>query len=157
MPENHDTDFNWPDFVEKIKPQLNGAYGNYVNRIMSLGNKLGGDNPLSAYDLTDQCVEEIARLGNLRTSYTSLNRHRYKEALRHVMSAAQYGNQMIQKATPWQYIGKEPTDDENYESNRLASLSIGIWLAIGQIPCHYISAILAIQRTKTVENVGTRG
>ena len=46
MPENHDTDFNWPDFVEKINSELNGAYGNYVNRIMSLGNKLGGDNPL---------------------------------------------------------------------------------------------------------------
>ena len=124
MPENHDTDFNWPDFVEKINSELNGAYGNYVNRIMSLGNKLGGDNPLSEYDLTDHCVEEIARLEEIYVQITqSLNRHRYKEALRHVMSAAQYGNQMIQKATPWQYIGKEPTDDEDYRSNRLASLS----------------------------------
>ena len=50
MPENHDTDFNWPDFVEKINNELNGTYGNYVNRVMSLGNKLGGDIPLSEYD-----------------------------------------------------------------------------------------------------------
>ena len=25
MPENHDTDFNWDDFVEKINSELNGA------------------------------------------------------------------------------------------------------------------------------------
>jgi len=124
MPENHDTDFNWPDFVEKVNSELNGAYGNYVNRIMSLGNKLGGDNPLSLYDLPDQCVDEMARLEEIYIQVTqSLNRHRYKEALRHVMSAAQYGNQMIQKATPWQYIGKEPTNEEDYELNRLSSLA----------------------------------
>ena len=31
MPENHDTDFNWPDFVEKINSELIAAYGNFVH------------------------------------------------------------------------------------------------------------------------------
>ncbi|MDP6845016.1 MAG: methionine--tRNA ligase [Candidatus Thalassarchaeaceae archaeon] len=129
MPENHDTDFNWPDFVEKINNELNGTYGNYVNRVMSLGNKLGGENPLSQYDDLTYCTDEKTRLEEIYVQITqSLNRHRYKEALRHVMSAAQYGNQMIQKAAPWNAI-KEI--DANLESTTesLAKLSFGWRLA----------------------------
>ncbi|MEE2747056.1 MAG: methionine--tRNA ligase [Candidatus Thermoplasmatota archaeon] len=129
MPENHDTDFNWPDFVEKINNELNGTYGNYVNRVMSLGNKLGGENPLSAYDNLALCVDEMARLQEIYVQITqSLNRHRYKEALRHVMSAAQYGNQMIQKAAPWEAI-KAIESGTGDPTESLAKLAFGWRLA----------------------------
>ena len=129
MPENHDTDFNWPDFVEKINNELNGTYGNYVNRIMSLGNKLGGENPLVAYDNLTFCEDEMDRLQEIYVQITqSLNRHRYKEALRHVMSAAQYGNQMIQKAAPWEAI-KAIENGDGGTSESLAKLSFGWRLA----------------------------
>ncbi len=125
MPENHDTDFNWPDFVEKINSELNGTYGNYVNRVMSLGNKLGGDNPLQIHDDLDRCNDDKERLEQIYVQLTqSLNRHRYKEALRHVMSAAQYGNQMIQKAVPWKYLSEPgPSDTSEYSDERRQSLS----------------------------------
>ena len=42
MPENHDTDFNWPDFVEKINSELIAAYGNFVHRVLTLGARLLG-------------------------------------------------------------------------------------------------------------------
>ncbi len=129
MPENHDTDFNWPDFVEKINNELNGTYGNYVNRIMSLGNKLGGENPLSAYDDLSLCEDEMSRLEEIHVQITqSLNRHRYKEALRHVMSAAQYGNQMIQKAAPWEAI-KSIENGSGGAEESLAKLAFGWRLA----------------------------
>ena len=129
MPENHDTDFNWPDFVEKINSELNGTYGNYVNRVMSLGNKLGGDNPLAQYDDLSYCTDEKTRLEEIYVQITqSLNRHRYKEALRHVMSAAQYGNQMIQKAAPWNAIKEIDTNLES-TTESLAKLSFGWRLA----------------------------
>ena len=129
MPENHDTDFNWPDFVEKINSELNGTYGNYVNRVMSLGNKLGGENPLAQYDDLSYCTDEKTRLEEIYVQITqSLNRHRYKEALRHVMSAAQYGNQMIQKAAPWNAI-KEIDGNPESTTESLAKLSFGWRLA----------------------------
>ncbi len=137
MPENHDTDFNWPDFVEKINNELNGAYGNYVNRIMSLGNKLADvnlpevskQNPLATFDDLDMCVDEVERLEQIYIQIThSLNRHRYKEALRHVMSAAQYGNQIIQKAAPWQAI-REIHDSESNSRESIAKLVFGWRLA----------------------------
>jgi methionyl-tRNA synthetase len=112
MPENHDTDFNWPDFVEKINSELNGTYGNYVNRLMSLGNRLEGDIPLSCWENLELCVAERERLEQIYHQITqSLDRHRYKEALRHVMSAAQFGNQMLQKAAPWNAIKNLDGDD----------------------------------------------
>ena len=137
MPESHDTDFNWPDFVEKINSELNGTYGNYVNRIMSLGNKLGGadstesdpENPLLVYDQLELCKDAIERLEQIYVQINqSLNRHRYKEALRHVMSAAQYGNQMIQKAAPWEAI-KNLNDDTSKTQDSLAKLAFGWRLA----------------------------
>jgi len=129
MPENHDTDFNWPDFVEKINNELNGTYGNYVNRIMSLGNKLGGDNPLFDCEDLSHCIDDSARLEEIHMQIKqSLNRHRYKEALRHVMSAAQYGNQMIQKAAPWTAI-RDIADGNEPSAESLAKLSFGWRLA----------------------------
>ena len=137
MPENHDTDFNWPDFVEKINNELIGTYGNYVNRIMSLGNKFldlphpwgSADGALNAFaDKLFMCEEETKRLEEIYSQITSsLNRHRYKEALRHVMSAAQYGNQMIQKAAPWQSIKDynyflENGHDRTPETNEMPGL-----------------------------------
>ena len=49
MPENHDTDFNWPDFVEKINTELIAAYGNFVHRVLTLGHRLpdGEGGPLA--------------------------------------------------------------------------------------------------------------
>ena len=137
MPENHDTDFNWPDFVEKINTELNGTYGNYVNRVMSLGNKLGStrspqshpENPLAGHDQLELCKDEMARLEEIFVQINqSLSRHRYKEALRHVMSAAQYGNQMIQKAAPWEAI-KNLDGGAAQTNESLAKLAFGWRLA----------------------------
>ena len=111
MPESHDTDFNWPDFVEKVNNELNGTYGNYINRITSLANRLEGDIPLARYESEEHCSEAMAHLEKIHSEIVeSLGRHRYKEALRHVMSAAQYGNQLMQQAAPWTHI-KQPDDE----------------------------------------------
>jgi len=127
MPEGHDTDFDWPDFVEKINSELNSAYGNYVNRVMSLGNRLEGEVPLAPHENLDLCTAEMKRLEEIHSQITqSLDRHRYKEALRHIMSAAQYGNQMLQQATPWVHV-KDPTGDGATEG--LARLAFGWRLA----------------------------
>ena len=53
MPENHDTDFNWPDFVERVNSELIAAYGNFVHRVLTLGARLPhekGASPFAAHD-----------------------------------------------------------------------------------------------------------
>lgn len=123
MPENHDTDFNWPDFVEKVNSELIAAYGNFVHRVLTLGARLPsepGASPFHPYDQhptaeqhqrhVEDCLNEIT---------TSLQRHRFKEALRGIMNVAQYGNQILQAAAPWKHL-KEP--QEGHEES-LATLA----------------------------------
>ncbi|NCF96369.1 MAG: methionine--tRNA ligase, partial [Euryarchaeota archaeon] len=123
MPENHDTDFNWPDFVEKINSELIAAYGNFVHRVLTLGARLPDGRGLDSFDDLSYCNDEMEKLENLHHEITtSLERHRYKEALRNVMRAAQLGNQMLQSATPWKYL-KDLDGDGAKES--MAKLSFG--------------------------------
>ena len=33
MPESHDTDFTWGEFVDRINNELIATYGNFANRV----------------------------------------------------------------------------------------------------------------------------
>ena len=127
MPENHDTDFNWPDFVEKINSELIAAYGNFVHRVLTLGARLpivnGG--PFAVFDNLEGTTATQQKLEEIHASITkSLSRHRYKEALRFAMNAAQVGNQLLQSAAPWKYLS-ESNDGSNplYVEERNAAMS----------------------------------
>ncbi len=121
MPENHDTDFNWPDFVEKINSELIAAYGNFVHRILTLSDRFPEDRPLSSFEDLNYCQDEMKKISELFQSATSsLKTHRYKEALRTVMSISQLGNQMIQSATPWKFLKDLDADGASESMAKLA-------------------------------------
>ena len=63
----------------------------------------------------------------------SLEKHRYKEALRTAMTAAQHGNQMLQSATPWNHLKTDVDADGRDDS--LASLAFG-WRI-----CRYLAIV----------------
>ena len=134
MPEQHDTDFNWPDFVEKINSELIAAYGNFVHRVLTLADRLpssSGENPLAVFDGHECCqVHQLHLESSLSEITESLQRHRYKEALRHIMNIAQYGNQILQAAAPWKHLKER---GEGHETS-LATLAF----------CWRISRFLAI-------------
>ena len=138
MPENHDTDFNWPDFVEKINSELIAAYGNFVHRILTLGSRLPmhDNGPFEKLELLQSNIEHKARLEQIHEEITSsLSRHRFKEALRSAMKAAQYGNQIIQAAAPWKFLSA--SDQQSTERDEsLATLAFG-WRI-----CRYLSIVM---------------
>ena len=91
-----------------MNSELIAAYGNFVHRVLTLGARLpsnSGKSPFEPYDQhpstehhqrhVEACLKEIT---------TSLQRHRYKEALRGIMNVAQYGNQILQAAAPWKHL-----------------------------------------------------
>ncbi len=127
MPENHDTDFTWPDFVDKVNNELIATYGNFIHRVLTLAERLSdGDdgNPLVPFDNIDICSEECVKLQGLHATVTdSLTRYRYKEALRAVMSAAQFGNQMLQSAAPWEHMKGD--SDSGLRDESFARLALG--------------------------------
>ena len=123
MPENHDTDFNWPDFVERVNAELIAAYGNFVHRVLTLGARLpaeNGQSPFEAFDgHPDMAVHQQHVASLLDSATQSLSSHRYKESLRHLMSIAQYGNQILQAAAPWKHL-KERGDGHEQSLATLA-------------------------------------
>ena len=126
MPENHDTDFNWKDFVERVNSELIAAYGNFVHRVMSLTYRIskGDTNPLIELEKSNfHEYFDFKKLEKIHQDATnSLKKHRYKEALRHIMSAAQLGNQMLQSSAPWKHLKSEESEDKSLS---LSSLVIG--------------------------------
>ena len=136
MPEGHDTDFTWNEFVDRINNELIATYGNFVNRVMSLTARLphNGESPLLSFDDNSLHLDDIKFLDTLHTNITdSLKRHRYKEALRFAMNGAQHGNQMLQNSAPWKHL----KSDENAEGRHEALSS----LAFGWRLCRYLAIV----------------
>jgi methionyl-tRNA synthetase len=123
MPEGHDTDFRWEEFVDRVNNELIGTYGNYVHRIMTLTHRLPSDgtNPLLEFDKPDlhkDILDEIE--GKLQSAINSLESQRFKEALRSIMNIAQIGNGLIQNAEPWRYLKAPPSLERNDSLSKLA-------------------------------------
>ena len=138
MPENHDTDFNWPDFVERVNSELIAAYGNFVHRVLTLGARLpreGGASPFAAYDGHASVHDHQRHLEQaLEDITTSLQRHRYKEALRGVMTVAQFGNQILQGAAPWKHLKEQGEGSEESLATLAFCWRIARFLAITTQP-----------------------
>jgi len=124
MPEGHDTDFRWDEYVNRVNNELIGNYGNYVNRVLTLAHRLDSDpkfNPLSKWDNPsnfDNLTEEINEL--LCNASESLEKHRFKEALRHIMNISQKGNVLLQKSEPWKHVNHSDHEDRSLSLSGLA-------------------------------------
>lgn len=137
MPESHDTDFTWNEFVDRINNELIATYGNFANRVLSLSARLPdtpGGEQLPAFDSIDVYSDLCSTLEKLHADMTlSLEKHRYKEALRTAMTVAQHGNQLLQSAKPWEHLKTEVGEEGRAET--LASLAIG-WRI-----CRYLAIV----------------
>lgn len=138
MPENHDTDFNWPDFVERVNSELIAAYGNFVHRVLTLGARLpreAGASPFATYDGHASVRDHQRHLEQaLEDITTSLQRHRYKEALRGIMTVAQFGNQILQGAAPWKHLKEQGEGSEESLATLAFCWRIARFLAITTQP-----------------------
>ena len=123
MPETHDTDFKWRDFVERVNNELIGTYGNFVHRVMTLTHRLSNQdgNPLVPYDNLNDHSDLISSCQELISSaINSMERQRFKEALRSIMSIAQLGNQLLQHAAPWKHLNSEESPEKSHSLSALA-------------------------------------
>jgi methionyl-tRNA synthetase len=124
MPEGHDTDFRWEDYVERVNNELIGNYGNFVHRVLTLTHRLSSDelNPLTEFDNSDNHTEFCENIvTNTKSAMESMERQRFKEALRHIMNIAQSGNSYLQHAEPWAYLNKEDSDQRTHSLSSLAA------------------------------------
>jgi len=124
MPEGHDTDFRWEEYVDKVNNELIGTYGNFVHRVMTLSHRLesiNDDNPLSKYyNLNDNKRSIIKIQELLESAINSMEKQRFKEALRSLMNISQIGNGLIQHSEPWKYMKLKDSSEKSKSLSTLA-------------------------------------
>lgn len=155
MPEGHDTDFRWEDYVERVNNELIGNYGNFVHRVLTLTHRLeaNGANPLLEFDGGADHSEFLGGiLRSIEQAQESMEKQRFKEALRHIMSISQSGNAYLQHAAPWKYLSQEDS------SERDASLSAlgACWRACRSLAI-LTSPFLPFQAERLWQQLGEEG
>ena len=123
MPETHDTDFRWDEYVDRVNNELISNYGNFVHRVMTLTHRLpsNGTNPLEEYDNPSNFSNHITEVNkNISQAIKSMEKQRFKEALRSIMSISQLGNSLLQDAAPWKYIGENSSEEKSHSLSILA-------------------------------------
>ncbi|WP_214108040.1 methionine--tRNA ligase [Acrocarpospora catenulata] len=100
-PENQDTDFTWSEFVNRNNGELVAAWGNLVNRSISMAAKNFGEIP-PAVDLTDA---DHALLARSRAAFASvgaeLGRSRFKNAINEAFDVVREANKYLAEQEPW--------------------------------------------------------
>ncbi|MBB2913338.1 methionyl-tRNA synthetase [Streptosporangium becharense] len=100
-PENQDTDFTWSEFVNRNNGELVAAWGNLVNRSISMAAKNFGVIP-EAGDLTDA---DRALLARSRAAFpkvgAELARSRFKNAATEAFDVVREANRYLAEQEPW--------------------------------------------------------
>ncbi len=103
MPEKHDTDWTWDDFVAKNNNELVGIYGNFIHRVLTFTAKNFKEVPEGKSDVT--IVEEIQK--TVKEVGDSINSCYFKEGIKKIVKLAQRGNQYFNEKAPWDLIKKD--------------------------------------------------
>jgi methionyl-tRNA synthetase len=100
-PESNDTDFTWSEFVRRNNDELVNAWGNLVNRCVSMAAKNFGAVP----PLLDLTPEDTALLDVAKTGFATVGRlieqHRQKAAIGEAMRVVAEANRYLSDQAPW--------------------------------------------------------
>ncbi|MFC4058486.1 methionine--tRNA ligase [Planomonospora corallina] len=100
-PENQDTDFTWSEFLNRNNGELVAAWGNLVNRSISMAAKNFGAIP-EAGELTDADRALLARSrGAFAPVGAELNRSRFKNAVNEAFDVVREANRYLAEQEPW--------------------------------------------------------
>ncbi|MFE6303730.1 methionine--tRNA ligase [Nocardiopsis sp. NPDC057823] len=107
-PETQDTDFTWAEFVRRNNDELVAAWGNLVNRSISMAAKNLGEIP-AAGDLTDEDRRVLeASAAAFGTVGARLERSQFKAALQEAMRTVAEANKYISEQAPWALKKTDP-------------------------------------------------
>ncbi|WP_306368661.1 methionine--tRNA ligase [Nocardiopsis sp. CC223A] len=107
-PETQDTDFTWAEFVRRNNDELVAAWGNLVNRSISMAAKNLGEIP-AAGELTDEDRRVLEASGAaFDTVGARLERSQFKAALQEAMRTVAEANKYISEQAPWALKKTDP-------------------------------------------------
>ncbi len=148
MPETKDNDFSWADFQARNNNELVAILGNFVNRALVLTHKYyNGEvpEPAAYNDFDKATIEEYQSIREKVEQ--SLEKYRFREALREAMNLARLGNKYLADTEPWKVV---KTDEERTRTIMYISLQISAALSVLMEPFIPFSA----QKLNKMVNAG---
>jgi methionyl-tRNA synthetase len=116
MPENKDSEFTWQDFQDRVNNELVAAYGNFVNRVVTLIHKYYDGRLDEHFRKTQRENDSIIGKSILETEAAiaqNLEQFKFKEALSELMSFARAGNKFLADTEPWKLVKTDPDKTKN--------------------------------------------
>ncbi|KOX15983.1 methionine--tRNA ligase [Nocardiopsis sp. NRRL B-16309] len=107
-PETQDTDFTWAEFVRRNNDELVAAWGNLVNRSISMAAKNLGEIP-AAGELNEEDRRVLAASrAAFETVGARLERSQFKAGLQEAMRTVAEANKYISDQAPWALKKTDP-------------------------------------------------
>ena len=121
MPENHDSDFSWDDFIAKTNNVVIANLGNFLFRTIKLSEGLN----FHSTKPDEKVVAEVAAaITEAKDLLAGCNFKKYAER---IMELSAFGNKYLSDTTPW--IIKK-TDENQYISIMHSALLINLALGV---------------------------
>ncbi|MBR6038444.1 MAG: class I tRNA ligase family protein, partial [Candidatus Methanomethylophilaceae archaeon] len=100
MPDTHDSEFSWDDFITKINNELVADLGNYYHRCLSFTKKNFGTVPEAGGDPeAGKAIEDAFK------EYSEcVGRCDFKKGLKVMMDLAHFGNRYFDSKKPWALV-----------------------------------------------------
>lgn len=114
MPENHDSDFTWTDFITKINNLLIANLGNFLFRTLSLAKETSFAN--------SKIDKELLVIINkaLTEGKMNLENCQFKRYAENILELSSVGNKYLTDMAPWKLKKTDPEQAEQVLSNAVA-------------------------------------
>jgi methionyl-tRNA synthetase len=107
MPEMHDSDWDWSEFVAKNNGELLNNWGNLVNRVLAF-SYINWEGHVPDIGLTELRSEDLALLASIETGFQTvgglLEEVKLRAALQEAFRLSSTGNEYINQMAPWHAI-----------------------------------------------------
>ena len=100
----HDVDFSWDRFADRVNGELVGTLGNFCYRALLFASRNYGGTPEA--DVSETVSERIE--SGIESFETAVNEYDIRTVGEIPVDLAQFGNEYIQRNEPWNLVDEEP-------------------------------------------------
>ncbi|KAJ6634290.1 Methionine--tRNA ligase, cytoplasmic [Pseudolycoriella hygida] len=123
-PEGQDSNFSWVDLVTRNNSELLNNLGNFINRSLVFCEK-SFNSTIPAVVLKEDDLILLALVNREIKGYIhSMERAKFRDGLRHILSISRHGNQYMQTQQSWVLL--KGTDDDKARAASVIALTCNL-------------------------------
>lgn len=123
-PEGQDSSFSWNDLGARNNSELLNNLGNFCNRALVFCEK-NFNSTIALITLNADDLNLVALVNRELKGYiNSMEKSRFRDAIRHLLGVSRHGNLYMQTEQPW--VQLKGTDDQKARAGSVISLSCNI-------------------------------